>query len=206
MEESSESSVGRQERKIIQILNAKAHLLGEELFEAVREGTSSDGDVFDAAINSLRDAGKIDLARPTKKFSNFAEYLCAYEISWPCWLVVVVTLVTVSTIAITDNAFPLKLVRLLAGGAFVMFAPGFSLERLLFERRAARDPAERLALSLGLSLSIVPLVGLLLNYTPWGVQLIPMTTILGFFSLFTILAASYLQYLRGRVGLASALS
>jgi uncharacterized membrane protein len=35
------------------------------------------------------------------------------------------------------------------------------------------DGIECLALSVGLSLALVPLVGLLLNYTPWGIRLDP---------------------------------
>ncbi len=35
------------------------------------------------------------------------------------------------------------------------------------------DTIERIALSFGLSIAIVPLIGLGLNYTPWGIRLIP---------------------------------
>jgi uncharacterized membrane protein len=35
------------------------------------------------------------------------------------------------------------------------------------------DPIERIALSLGMSIALVPIVGLLLNYTPWGIRLTP---------------------------------
>jgi uncharacterized membrane protein len=35
------------------------------------------------------------------------------------------------------------------------------------------DSIERLALSVGLSLALVPIVGLVLNYTPWGIRLAP---------------------------------
>lgn len=35
------------------------------------------------------------------------------------------------------------------------------------------DPVERVALSFGLSVAIVPLVGLVLNFTPWGIRLGP---------------------------------
>ena len=35
------------------------------------------------------------------------------------------------------------------------------------------DDSERAALSIGMSLALVPLVGLLLNYTPWGIKLEP---------------------------------
>jgi len=37
------------------------------------------------------------------------------------------------------------------------------------------DNIERVALSIGISLALVPLTGLLLNYTPWGITLTPIT-------------------------------
>jgi uncharacterized membrane protein len=35
------------------------------------------------------------------------------------------------------------------------------------------DGIERVALSFGLSIAVVPLVGLVLNFTPWGIRLVP---------------------------------
>ena len=35
------------------------------------------------------------------------------------------------------------------------------------------DTIERAALSFGMSLALVPIVGLILNYTPWGIRLTP---------------------------------
>jgi uncharacterized membrane protein len=37
------------------------------------------------------------------------------------------------------------------------------------------DTIERVALSLGMSLALTPIVGLILNYTPWGITLTPIT-------------------------------
>ncbi len=37
------------------------------------------------------------------------------------------------------------------------------------------DTIERIALSFGMSLALVPIVGLILNYTPWGIRLTPIT-------------------------------
>jgi uncharacterized membrane protein len=37
------------------------------------------------------------------------------------------------------------------------------------------DTIERIALSVGISIALVPMVGLLLNYTPWGINLTPST-------------------------------
>jgi uncharacterized membrane protein len=47
------------------------------------------------------------------------------------------------------------------------------------------DGIERVALSLGLSIAVVPLVGLVLNFTPWGIRLVP---ILASLSAFTVAA------------------
>jgi uncharacterized membrane protein len=52
----------------------------------------------------------------------------------------------------------------------------------LYPRSGELDGLERLALSIGLSLAIVPLVGLMLNYTPWGITLTPIMISLAIFS------------------------
>lgn len=45
------------------------------------------------------------------------------------------------------------------------------------------DGIERVALSFGLSIAIVPLIGLVLNFTPFGIRLIPITVSLSGFTL-----------------------
>lgn len=49
------------------------------------------------------------------------------------------------------------------------------------------DGIERVALSFGLSIAIVPLIGLVLNFTPWGIRLLPILTSV---SGFTLVAAA----------------
>jgi len=51
--------------------------------------------------------------------------------------------------------------------------PGHVTVEALFPKGRELDTIERFALSVGLSLALVPLVGLLLNYTPWGIRLNP---------------------------------
>jgi uncharacterized membrane protein len=51
------------------------------------------------------------------------------------------------------------------------------------------DGIERVALSFGLSIAIVPLIGLVLNFTPWGIRLVPIVVSLtGFILAATIIA------------------
>lgn len=56
---------------------------------------------------------------------------------------------------------------------FILFFPGYTLIAALFPRRDDLDGIERVALSFGLSIAVVPLIGLGLNYTPWGIRLCP---------------------------------
>jgi uncharacterized membrane protein len=60
----------------------------------------------------------------------------------------------------------------------------------LYPRREDLESLERLALSIGLSLAIVPLIGLFLNYTPWGIRLAPITISLATFTEAMAIAAN----------------
>lgn len=53
--------------------------------------------------------------------------------------------------------------------------------------RSGIDGIERVALSFGLSIAITPLLGLLLNFTPWGIRLVPIMLAV---SCFTVAAAA----------------
>ena len=68
---------------------------------------------------------------------------------------------------------PNGIIRKALGLAFVLFFPGYVFVNALFPNRKELDNLERLALSFGLSIAIVPLIGLALNFTPWGIRLIP---------------------------------
>jgi len=63
--------------------------------------------------------------------------------------------------------------RLTLGLALVLLFPGYTLISALFPKAKDLDVIERVALSFGLSIAIVPLIGLILNYTPWGIRLYP---------------------------------
>lgn len=63
--------------------------------------------------------------------------------------------------------------RIPIGLLMVLFVPGYVLIAALFPRKGDLDGIERIALSFGLSIAVVPLIGLGLNYTPWGIRLIP---------------------------------
>jgi len=87
--------------------------------------------------------------------------------------------------------FPASFVRILIGVPFILFFPGYTLVCALFPRKEEVDEIERLALSIGLSLAVVPLIGLLLNYTPFGIRLYPVLVSLFVFTFLMSVAAIY---------------
>jgi len=99
-------------------------------------------------------------------------------------LIVACSLVLAAIILAVPSA---KAARIVLGLPFVLFFPGYTLVAALFPRKDDLDAIERVALSLGLSIAVVPLIGLALNYSPWGIRLNP---ILVFVTLFIVLAAA----------------
>ena len=68
---------------------------------------------------------------------------------------------------------PNNIIRIVLGLPVVLFFPGYTLLSALFPRRESLSGIERFALSFGISMAVVPLIGLILNYTPWGIRLYP---------------------------------
>lgn len=105
-------------------------------------------------------------------------------------LVVASSLVLIAIILALPSA---TAIRISLGLPFILLFPGYTLIAALFPRKDDLDAIERSALSLGLSIAIVPLIGLALNYSPWGIRLNP---ILAFVALFIVLAAAVAAYRR----------
>ena len=103
--------------------------------------------------------------------------------------VVVATLILFPLVAFTSGG-----VRIAFGLLFALFFPGYALLSAIFPRRDKLGGIERLALSFGLSIAIVPLIGLILNFTPWGIELYPIVISVAIF----ILAASVVGWYRQR--------
>jgi len=124
---------------------------------------------------------------------NFSHYIFSiYSLDF--WIIL--ALLSLTIISIYFSSFLLILyLRYILGSLFVLFLPGYSLIEFLYPKKEELMPLERLALSIGLSLALVPLIGLLLNYTPFGIRLDPIVFSLTFLTFFFMLIASYRKYL-----------
>ncbi len=120
-------------------------------------------------------SGKIKLIDPSPP-SHFLEYIKRLDYSlwfWTTFSLVILTLVSITLSNIIPYMMPL---RYILGSIYVLFIPGYVLIEALYPEEKSLSPLERLALSIGLSLAVIPLIGLVLNYTPWGIRLEPIIT------------------------------
>ena len=81
---------------------------------------------------------------------------------------VLVLLLIVVIILLPSNGL-----RIALGLPFLLFFPGYTLVAALFPKRESLEAIERMALSFGISIAVVSFIGLILNYTHWGIRLEP---------------------------------
>lgn len=81
-------------------------------------------------------------------------------------VVALLSLIAVPLALGTDADLP----RVALGAPLVLFVPGYVLVAALYPRRGWLGPTEHIALSIGLSVAIIPLLGLALQFGPWGIQ------------------------------------
>jgi uncharacterized membrane protein len=101
-------------------------------------------------------------------------------------LILVVLWLGLTVISIFVPPLNNSFLRVLFALPSILFIPGYALIAALFPKRDDLDAIERVALSFGLSIAVVPLVGLALNYTPWGIRLEPVVTSLVALTLFLV--------------------
>ena len=88
---------------------------------------------------------------------------------------------------------PSNAARIVLGLPFLLFFPGYILVAALFPRRTDLDVIKRVSLSFLLSIAVAALIGLVLNYTSWGIRLYP---ILISISIFVLIASGIAWYRR----------
>lgn len=102
-------------------------------------------------------------------------------------LIIILTILTAAFVLIP----PLNetFIRIILGILLVLFIPGYSLIAAIFPKKGDLESIERVALSFGLSIAVTPLMGLILNYTPWGIRLDPILICITAFTLVMCLIA-----------------
>lgn len=172
---------------VLEFVESNSHLT---LGELVRQVSEREGIRVDSAakrIYGLWEEGRIRLEDPDppRSFSGYASSL--YSLWF--WVLVVVFVLTGLSIYVFPQSPPYIYLRYATGALSVLYLPGAALIEALYPKKEDLEPLERLALSIGLSLALVPLVGLVLNYTPWGIRLNPVVASLSLLTVSLAFAA-----------------
>lgn len=113
---------------------------------------------------------------------------------FPSDLLLVASLVILTDIFVLIPAINGSFIRTALSLSLIIFLPGYALIAMLFPEKTGLECMERMALSIGLSIAVVPLIGLGLNFTPWRIKEVPLLTSL---SVLTLLLSG-LAYARRR--------
>ena len=109
------------------------------------------------------------------------------------WMTVGLTIASALAVVVVQDVFPLVYIRYFMGSIFLLVLPGYSLIDALFPWRIMRstepriDRVYRAAFSIVLSIAAVSVVGMILDYTPFGVSL---NNLVSSLSLLTVLCAT----------------
>jgi len=160
---------------IIQIVKDKHPKTVKQLVELVHQQNPLPQQEILEHILHLQNQGKITFKEDTTFIPlSLQNYLSSSHSYW-YWIIITLALATTITVfTVPENAIPFVYARYVLGSIFVLFLPGYSLIKALFPEKEL-DNIERVALSIGMSLALVPITGLILNYTPWGIRTTPVT-------------------------------
>jgi len=163
---------------ILKIIDEKKPQSVKQLTTMLKESLDLDEKVILESVLKLQAEGIITLENQPLQSRSLATYLKTGEALW-YWVTIAAGALTAAMVfTISANFYPWVYVRNVLVVVFVLFLPGYAfLKALLPVNMPAKtstdnlDTIERIALSIAVSIAMVSIVGLLLNYSPWGLDL-----------------------------------
>jgi uncharacterized membrane protein len=128
-------------------------------------------------ILKLQAEGLLRLQNQTPQSLNLANYLKTDDAVW-YWLTILLEVTTVILfLGLSESANPWFFARNVLGLIFILFLPGFTFTKAILPISKSSDMAsrsleaiEQIALSIGISIAVVSIVGLLLYHSPLGLN------------------------------------
>jgi hypothetical protein len=174
----------------------------EKLKQIMQQKHAIDPETTTRILLELENEDKLHFTKPKPATpTSFKEYALSQNALWYWGIIALSIATTISVFTIPEAAYPIAYVRNVLGIIFVLFLPGYAFIKALFPTTVPiktgsenLDNIERIALGLGMSLALVPIVGLILNYTPWGIRLTPITLSLLTLTVICATAAALREY------------
>jgi uncharacterized membrane protein len=153
------------------------------------------------SVLKLQTEGVIKFENQAFRPSSLATYLRNGQAIW-YWLTIVAEAITVVlAFTIPENFFPWIYMRNIFGLVSVLFITGYAFIRAFLPvsmpvktSSENLDMLERIVLSIVTSIAITSLIGLLLNFSPWGIRLTPMLLSIVLFTLIFATVAVIREY------------
>jgi len=166
-------------KELINIIECEYKLEKKEILEQIIELENKN-------IITLK---KMKIEKP----ENIKNFFFSPKSYW-FWLNGVIIIFTIIGVYfIHPNNYPINYLRFFLGSISILILPGYNLIKTLFPRKEI-SYIERITLSIGCSIVIIPLIGLLLNYTNFGLRLTPIIISLSTLTIFLSITAVYRQY------------
>jgi len=147
---------------------------GARLYGAIKDTFPSLTEVeFADLIWRLADLGQAELYDESDHVTSFSKYLEEWEKNLWYYLTLTISLLTLVVAYLIPSDSILVFLRWGFGLLFVLFVPGYTFVEALLPDAAPLRGLDRYAVSVGMSLVLDMLIGFLLNYTPWGLELVP---------------------------------
>jgi len=165
---------------------------GEISVQALVDGLGSEGFKSDESVRALlalQHEKRVAIEESTP-YASLVSYARSPLSPW-FWTAIGAVAASLALISVTSGAA--LYLRYVFGSVLVLFLPGYALIEALYPKREL-DELTRFALSIGLSLALVPLAGLVLNYTPFGIRLVPVAIALAGLTVGLLVAALTRRY------------
>jgi len=150
------------EKEILNLISDKGSLY---VYEIINHLKNYEEKKVIEVVEKLEEEKKIILYEKIPSNTKFIDYIKDITNSLWFFLTLAITFLTVLFVTIIPNVYPFYIFRWIVATLYIIFLPGYISIEAFFPRRYELDLIERIALSLALSLAVVPLIGLLLNYT-----------------------------------------
>ena len=175
---------------IIEVINEKKPQSVEHLTKMLKENFDLTEEEIMESVLKLQAKGIIKLDNQATNSMSLETYLKTGKAIW-YWMTIIAGAITASMVfTISDAAYPWFFARNVLGIIFVLFLPGYAFTKALFPTNVLAktsmenlETVTRLALSIGMSIALVSIIGLLLYHTPWGLDLVAIVASLFAFTL-----------------------
>lgn len=178
MPEKNSNHLSDLDKYIINIISNEKPKTVKQLINSVQHMSNLPKQEIMQRIMFLQDQGKIVLHDELPISHKFKDYVFSIHSYWYLVIIALAITTTIIILANLQNApiigSIIKYTRYLFGSIFILFLPGYSVIKALFPLKEI-DNIERVALSIGMSLTIVAINALVLNYLPWGISITPIT-------------------------------